>query len=76
MQVMAGGWRRIGGVRHEYESGSLGLLLGEGVVEDQAVHATFAFHDIEFADRNLVRFALPSPIHASHSQTFEFLHHG
>lgn len=53
---------RPGGICQDDKSSGLGRLLGEGIVEDKAVHATLAQGNIMCADRDLVRLAFPNPL--------------
>ena len=75
MHVVARLGGRIGGVGHEDEGDRLGDGLGEGVVEDQAVHAALAGGHGVGAHGDLVGIALAVPEHRPQANGGQLLAH-
>jgi hypothetical protein len=64
MQMMTGFWWKVRIVCHQNEVRHLADLLGECVVEDQTVHASFACRHIIFPHRDFVTLAFSGPRNA------------
>jgi len=63
-------------MRHEHESRSLGHGFAEGVVKDQAIHASLPRRDIVRAHSDLISLAIANPLDTAQADVVQLFHDG